>query len=81
MNTNLHQFVLDHLAARRIKWTQVSREAGVPYETLKKIASGRTPNPGVLHVQTLANYFQAKASAAPVNHAQAATETAAQGLN
>jgi len=63
MNTNLHQFVLDHLAERRIKWARVSRETGIPYETLKKIGSKRIPNPGVLHVQTLADYFQAQASA------------------
>ncbi|MBP9149228.1 MAG: hypothetical protein KBG00_10650 [Rhodoferax sp.] len=80
MNTNLHQFVLDHLAARRIKWTRVSRETGIPYETLKKIGHRTTPNPGVLHVQTLANYFQDQfPSVAQAQMAQAATDVVATG--
>ena len=58
MQTNIHEFVLQRLAQRHVMWTKVSRETGVPYETLKKIASGRTPNPGVRHVQALADYFQ-----------------------
>lgn len=76
MNTNLHQFVLGHLAARRVKWARVARETGIPYETLKKIGSQRIPNPGIQHVQTLADYFLAQA---PVNIAQAATQNVAQG--
>lgn len=62
MNTNLLDFVLECLHARRIPWTVVSRETGVPYETLKKIAHGTTPNPGVRHVQRLADYYVAKQS-------------------
>ncbi|WP_029524850.1 helix-turn-helix domain-containing protein [Polaromonas glacialis] len=57
MFINLHSHVLAKLAAREIPWTQVARDTGIPYETLKKIASGRTPNPGVQHVQKLADYF------------------------
>ena len=57
MFTNLHRHVLDRLAAREVPWTQVARDTGMSYETLKKIASGRTPNPGVRHVQKLADYF------------------------
>lgn len=57
MFINLHSHVLAKLAAREVPWTQVARETGIPYETLKKIASQRTPNPGVQHVQTLADYF------------------------
>lgn len=77
MNTNLHQFVLDHLAARRIKWTQVSRDTGISYETLKKIGHLTTPNPGVKHIQVLADYFQ---NPVPVNHAQEAAESVTQGV-
>lgn len=68
MNTNLLGYVLAKLDERSVAWTQVSRETGIPYETLKKIAHRRTPNPGVRHVQVLADYFAgletAKAEAA-----------------
>lgn len=60
LNTNLLDYVLEHLRARRVKWVEVSRETGVPYDTLKKIAHGRTPNPGVQHVQRLADFFRAR---------------------
>ena len=68
MHINLLNFVLAHLAERKVPWTQVARDTGIPYETLKKIASRRTPNPGVLPVQTLADYFskQFPSSTAPV---------------
>ena len=58
MLINLHAYVLQRLTQREVPWTQVSRDAGIPYETLKKIASGRTPNPGVQHVQRLADFFE-----------------------
>jgi hypothetical protein len=58
MLINLLDFVLQHLAERRVPWTCVARDTHIPYETLKKIASGRTPNPGVQHVQKLAEYFR-----------------------
>ena len=57
MNTNLHKFVLDKLNERAVPWTDVSRGTGVPYETVKKIASGRTPNPGIKHIQALADFY------------------------
>jgi hypothetical protein len=57
MLIDIHAFALRHLAARAVPWAQVARETEIPYETLKKIASGRTPNPGVVHVQRLADYF------------------------
>ena len=59
MFINLHKFVLTKLSAREVPWTKVARDTDMSYETLKKIASGRTPNPGVQHVQKLANYFHA----------------------
>lgn len=65
MFINLHSHVLAKLAAREVPWTQVARDTGIPYETLKKIASGRTPNPGVQHVQKLADYFGTELIAAP----------------
>lgn len=35
----------------------VSEATGVPYDTLCKIKSGATPNPGVKHVQALYDYL------------------------
>lgn len=64
MNTNLLGYVLAKLDERAINWKTISRDTGVPYETLKKIAHRRTPNPGVKHVQTLADFFQANGKAA-----------------
>lgn len=59
MTSNIHERVLAELNRRAVPWTVVSRATGVPYETLKKIASRRTPNPGVKHIQVLADYFDA----------------------
>jgi hypothetical protein len=57
MNTDLLTPVLAALRRREQPLRAVSMGSGVPYDTLKKIASGSTPNPGVLHVQRLASYF------------------------
>ena len=67
MHTNLLDFVLTHLDRRSPKWTEVARSTGVPYDTLKKIATRTTPNPGVRHVQVLADYFQAQAQPKPAD--------------
>lgn len=60
MNTNLLDFVLSRLDTREPPWTEVARQTGVPYDTLKKIARRTTPNPGVKHVQALADFFAAQ---------------------
>lgn len=70
MNSNLLDFVLTNLRRRDRPWVEVAKSTGVPYDTLKKIANGVTPNPGVKHVQALADYFISKAPAA--NDASAA---------
>ena len=64
IGTDLLSYVLGELDARRVKWTEVSAGSGVPYETLKKIAHRTTPNPGVRHVQRLADFFRARETAA-----------------
>jgi hypothetical protein len=60
MNTDLLGFVLAKLDLRTPAWTEVARCTGVPYDTLKKIAKRRTPNPGVQHVQRIADFFMAR---------------------
>lgn len=64
MQTNLLDYVLGQIDARKSKLIVISRDSGVPYETLKKIAHRRTPNPGVLTVQMLADYFAQQESQA-----------------
>lgn len=36
---------------------QIAEATGVPYDTITKIRSGATPNPGVAHVQALFDYL------------------------
>jgi len=62
MRNDLYAYVMANLDARRISLARVSREAGIPYESLKKIAHRRTPNPGVKHVQALADYFDGRSA-------------------
>lgn len=57
MRENIYAYVMAKLDARDIPLARVSREVGIPYESLKKIAHRRTPNPGVKHVQVLADFF------------------------
>lgn len=57
MRENIYAYVMSSLDARVVPLMRVSRETGIPYESLKKIAHRRTPNPGVKHVQTLAEFF------------------------
>lgn len=87
MNTDLLGFVQNCLRTRQVPLTEVAKGSGVPYDTLKKIASGATPNPGVKHVQTLAEFFERtgqhlsvevqnqKPTPAPAHQALAATES------
>jgi len=39
------------------QWGKVSRESGVPYDTLTKIAQGKIKNPGIENLQLLMDYF------------------------
>jgi hypothetical protein len=57
MSKPILDVVLANLRARKVPWTVVARDSGVPYDTLKKIAAGTTSNPGVLHIQALFEYF------------------------
>lgn len=57
MTPKLLDFVLERLDRRTPHWTEVAKATGVPYDTLKKIASRSTPNPGVRTVQAIADYF------------------------
>lgn len=80
MRENIYDYVMSKLDARFVPLVRVSRETGIPYESLKKIAHRRTPNPGVKHVQTLADFFDGFLVESPAIQAQVATETVAQGV-
>ena len=60
--------VIEKLQANKGKWRCISREAGVPYDTLTKIALSRVTDPRVSNVQALYDYFvKAEASASCPN--------------
>ena len=58
----LFEYVLDQLDKARGTMPEVAAGAGIPYNTLVKIAQRRVPNPGVLTIQRLADYFRARAA-------------------
>jgi transcriptional regulator with XRE-family HTH domain len=66
MRTN-HEPLLDYVR-RRLRETRglhkdIADQSGVPYHTITKISQGVTPNPGVLTVQRLADFFRRVESA------------------
>lgn len=54
----LLDYVLRRLDQSRGRHKDIAAASGVPYSTLTKIHQRVTPNPGVLHVQRLADYFR-----------------------
>lgn len=54
---NILDFVRRRLDECKGKWAYVSRDSGVPYFTIAKIAQGAVTNPRVNTVQALADYF------------------------
>ena len=83
MRENIYAYVMSNFDARAVPLARVSRETGIPYESLKKIAHRRTLNPGVKHVQALADFFDVCAATAAqpsARIAQAATKSVAQGV-
>lgn len=55
--TNLYEFVMSNLHAKKIPQRQIARESGVPFSTVSKIAQGSVKSPRVHTVQQLADYF------------------------
>ena len=54
----LLDYVLRKLAENKGSHVEISKATGIPYGTLAKIAQRTTANPGVNHVQALADYFR-----------------------
>lgn len=57
----IFDFVLEQLDLGRETLPEVAAGSGVPYNTICKIKQRRVPNPGVLTIQKLADYFRARA--------------------
>jgi hypothetical protein len=58
MNESIYQFVLGELEKAKGRWPEVARDTDMSLSTLKKIARREVENPGVLHIEKLAGYFQ-----------------------
>jgi hypothetical protein len=54
----MHDYVVTRLiACPRDQWPEVAESAGVALGTLRKIAWRQIKDPGVSHIQKLAEYF------------------------
>lgn len=53
----LFDYVLDRLDANKGRHKEISETTGISYSTISKIVQRVTPNPGVLVIQALADYF------------------------
>lgn len=58
MVENLHAYVLRHLEAAKGRWPEVAEGSGVSRRTIEKIARKEIEDPGISHVQKLADYFR-----------------------
>ena len=54
----LLDYVLRKLDENKGRHVEISKATGIPYGTLAKIAQRTTANPGVNHIQALADYFR-----------------------
>jgi transcriptional regulator with XRE-family HTH domain len=59
-NDSLFAYVLGRLGASKGKWRVVAKHSGVSYRTVEKIARGEIRDPGISHIEKLANYFRKK---------------------
>ena len=73
---NILDFVRRSLAECKGKWTDVSRDSGVPYFTITKIAQGTVTNPRINTVQALADHFN-RTNAAPAGGAESGASSKA----
>ena len=57
-NEPILDYVLRKLAENKGRHVEISKATGIPYGTIAKITQRTTPNPGVNHIQVLADYFR-----------------------
>ena len=58
MEQNIYEFVMAGLENTKGNWPQVADGSGVSKRTLEKIARREIKDPGVSHIQALADYFR-----------------------
>ena len=58
MNETLYEFVMRQLQASKGRWPAVAQSSGVSLRTIRKIASKEIQDPGVSHVEKLAEHFR-----------------------
>ena len=58
MKKPIYEIVMERLAERKGQWSLVAAGSGVPKRTLEKIARAEIRNPGIKHIQRLADYFE-----------------------
>jgi transcriptional regulator with XRE-family HTH domain len=61
--TSIYQFVLARLEASKGRWSEVASGSGISKRTIEKIARREIENPGVISIEKLAAYFQAREAA------------------
>lgn len=71
MSESIFQFVRDELEAIKPRWEDVADATGIPLATVIKIARGYTENPGVKHIEAIADYFR-RAKKKPLDQPEAA---------
>jgi len=57
-NEPILDYVLRKLAENKGSHREISKATGIPYGTIAKITQRTTANPGVNHIQALADYFK-----------------------
>lgn len=58
MTPSLYEYVLIKLDETRFRWRAVALGSGVSKRTIEKIASKEIKDPGISHIQKLADYFR-----------------------
>jgi transcriptional regulator with XRE-family HTH domain len=58
----IFDYVLERLEASKGRWSAVAEGSGVPKRTLEKIARREIADPGVSHIQKLADWFREQAA-------------------
>jgi len=61
MEKPLYDFVMERFAQCEYTYQEVADGSGVPRRTVEKIARREIDDPGVSHVQKIADYFHARA--------------------
>lgn len=58
MNTSIYEFVMANLATTERTYQEVADGSGVNKRTVEKIARKEILDPGVSHIERLAEYFR-----------------------